>query len=249
MYNPVVKFLKNFTTGYNTLMRLHRFIGDFNLSKPSSTKALAGDNEIISKDKELVNQLLKVLRLKTGEKVILCDGNANEAEAEIVLIRPTEVTFKIVKKYKNENEHDVHSKLYLSILKKENFELAVQKAVEIGVSEIIPILTERTIKTGLNINRLKKIIREASEQSGRGIMPNVSEPETFDNAIKEAKKNNDLNLFFDLGGKPLIDVKHQSLKIGIFIGPEGFEICSFGKLVYRAETAAITAVYYVVNLL
>lgn len=234
-------------------MRLHRFIGDFDLSKTETT----------SNDKELTNQLQKVLRLKTGERVILCDGNANEAEAEIASMRPSEITFKISKKYKNENEPAVHVKLYLSILKKENFELAVQKVVEIGVSEIIPILSERTVKTGLNIDRVKKIIREASEQSGRGIVPNITEPMTFENAIKESEENNDLNLFFDLGGKSLGSetTKSKESKIGIFIGPEGgwaeketalaekegFEICSFGKLVYRAETAAIAGVYHVVN--
>ena len=84
--------------------------------------------------------------------------------------------------------------------KKENFELVVQKAVEIGVKEIIPIITKRTVKLNLKYDRLEKIIKEAAEQSGRGILPILRKAMDFKKAIEEAEQNN-INLFFDISGK------------------------------------------------
>ncbi|MDD2658034.1 MAG: RsmE family RNA methyltransferase, partial [Candidatus Pacebacteria bacterium] len=135
-------------------------------------------------------------------------------------------------------------------------ELAVQKAVELGVKEIVPIIADRTVKLGLKRDRLEKIIKEASEQSGRGILPVLSDSVAFGDAMRAAEAN-DLNLFFELGGKSLEGSKldlGKYKKIGIFIGPEGgwsedelklksekLKVCGLSPFTLRAETAAIAA--------
>lgn len=230
---------------------MHRFIGKFPIS---DEKFWIGDNE-------LVHQIKDVLRLRAGEKIILVGENAKEAICEIIGFDGEYLGVKVLENTENKNDPESRVELYLAVLKNENFELAVQKAVEVGVSNIIPIITERTIKTGLKIDRLKKIMKEASEQSGRGVVPNVVEPMDFKNAIKLAKSN-DVNIFYDSTGKENLKVNSKAKKIGVFVGPEGgwsekeismarvarFEAASFGKLIYRAETAAMIAVYEAVKI-
>src|SRR3989344_3618333 len=142
-------------------MRLHRFIGDFDLSK----------EYLKISDRELVNQLKNVFRLKTGDELLLGDGKKNEALACVEEISKGSATLIIKGTLINANEPEIYGILYCSILKKENFELAAQKAVEAGISEIVPVIGKRTVKTSLNIPRLEKISKEAAEQSGRGIVP------------------------------------------------------------------------------
>jgi 16S rRNA (uracil1498-N3)-methyltransferase len=234
-------------------MKLQRFIGNFNL----------GVSELRLEDKEVINQLKNVFRLKVGSEIILGDGQGSEALSEITNINRDFILVKIKKVSTNSNEPANLVILYCSILKKENFELAVQKAVEVGVSAIVPIITTRTVKTGLSVERLEKIIKEASEQSGRGILPKLYPSADFDSALLSAQKENNLNILFDASGEDLKSDKKKvsKQKIGIFIGPEGgwevgeiekaqkagFDIASLGSLTLRAETAVITASYLAVN--
>jgi 16S rRNA (uracil1498-N3)-methyltransferase len=209
-------------------------------------------------DFEIYNQIRNVLRLKAGEQIVLFDGESNEARAEILSINHEDKTVNllILETGKNQQESKKEIILYCSILKRENFELTAQKVTEIGISKIIPVICERTVKTGIRKERLKKIIKEASEQSGRGIVPEVSEPIDFEQAIEQAK-GNDSNLFFDISGKSVKSYEVGPRKIGVFIGPEGgwsenelksaqnnnFEIIKLSELNFRAETAAIVASY------
>lgn len=231
-------------------MRLHRFIGDFDFSKES----------VNITDKNLINQIKNVFRLKKDGELILSNGNKKEALAQITDISRAGISLDIEGLQENTNEPEIYGVLYCSILRKENFELAAQKAVEAGISEIVPIIGKRTVKTALNIPRLEKIIKEAAEQSGRGIVPKISEPITLEKAL-ELSKQNDCNVFFRPSGLPLSKIKLQSPKVGIFIGPEGgwddsetelaekwqFTMASLGKLILRAETAAAIASYLVIN--
>lgn len=229
-------------------MRLHRFIGEYNLNK-----------DIIEiKDLDFIKQIKSVLRLELGDFLILCDGQGTEAKVKIIEINKGEIITQVMERTEKEQNLKKVS-LYLSILKKENFELAVEKAVEIGVNEIIPIITERTVKLNLNEDRLRKIIREASEQSGRTVLPNLRSIMKFEEAIINGKKNEE-KIFFDFTEKE--NTKNTDAKtISIFIGPEGgftkeerdfakqndYKIESLGPLTLRAETAAIVATYKVIN--
>jgi 16S rRNA (uracil1498-N3)-methyltransferase len=233
-------------------MKLHRFIGDFDLK----VGKLRLDSE------EFFNQFRNVLKLRVGERVVLCDGNMNEAEAEIAGYGKGTIELEVGESSINKSEPDREVILYCAVLKKENFELVAQKAIEAGVKDIVPIITSRTIKLNLRKDRLEKIAREAAEQSGRGIIPALHDPINLEEAISNVSKE-DSNLLLDSSGESSDDLKLllPSGKIGIWIGPEGgwtgeeldsagksgFKIVSLGKLTLRAETAAIVSTYLAVH--
>ncbi len=224
-------------------MRLNRFIGKFNIV-PGIIKIT---------DPELLNQTRNVLRLRIGEQAILSDGNANEGIAEIMEFGKGQVVFNIKEVYQNQSERKYDIVLYCSVLKKENFEFVVQKATEVGVRRIVPIITERTVKLNLRADRLEKIMKEAAEQSGRAVIPELSGIMEFKGAL-EAAKDGDINILFDKSGESIgSHLRHNKTNTGIWIGPEGgwtdaelemakrsgFDVVSLGPLVLRAETAAI----------
>ncbi|MDD4902860.1 MAG: RsmE family RNA methyltransferase [Patescibacteria group bacterium] len=229
-------------------MKVHRFFGNFNL---------AGDG-VVSSDLELVNQIKNVLRLKPGEQVALCSGEGKEALAELVSAGSGEAAFKILTRTENTAEPTRAVTLYCSILKRENFELVVQKATECGVKKIVPVIAERTVKTGLKIDRLEKIIKEAGEQSGRGVIPVLGDTVSFLEALALTGENA-ANCLFDRSGE-LFKNDMADGSLGIFIGPEGgfsqkeialakesgCRIASLGPLTLRGETAAIIASYLAV---
>ncbi len=240
-------------------MRLHRFFGDFDLAPtPNLVWGLKQKSLQIS-DRDFLHQTRDVLRLKKGEEIILVDGRGQEAEAKIIEYNKDFVAVEVLAIKQNQNEPGRRVLLYCSILKREHFELVAQKATEVRASEIVPIICQYTVKTGLKYDRLRKIIKEAAEQSGRGILPILHEALIFSEAVKEAENNN-INLFFDRRGEKFTTchvVNLKKNKIGVFIGPEGgwskeeiaaakkagFKIASLGKLTLRAESAAIVAVY------
>lgn len=237
-------------------MRLHRFIGNFDFSQ----------DRFKIFDAEILNQAKNVLRLKKGNSIILADGKLNEAVVRIIEFDKKSLEVEILERNVNKNEPERRGILYCSILKRENFEWVVQKATEVGIKEIVPVISGRTIKLGLKKERLEKIIKEAAEQSGRGELPILREAIKFSEALENARQN-DLNLFFEIGAE-LLDPAElremKSKKIGIFIGSEGgwspeevetiagltqedknFKLRGLGSLTLRAETAAVTASWFV----
>ena len=229
-------------------MKVHRFlIKNCNLS----TRLLR------FYDHEVVNQIKNVLKLRVGEELMVGDGNENEARVRILEIKKDFVEGEVLEVFKNTNELDAAVVLYCSLLKRENFEWVVQKATEVGVSEIVPVIAKRTIKLGLNIGRLEKIAKEAAEQSARGRVPVLHEALLLRDALQDAHLNM-VNLFFDKSGKSSDDGTYlQGERIGVFIGPEGgwdeseielakekkCRIVSLSPLTLRAETAAVVASY------
>lgn len=225
-------------------MRLHRFIDNYDFSKKSV--------EIV--DEILVNQIKNVLRMTHGGRFLLSDGKGIEAEVVITEIMPKSIMVDILNT-SSENKKQKEVTLFLAILKKENFELAVQKAVECGVSKIVPFINERTIKTGLNMERLTKIIREASEQCGRNTLPRIFDPIDFKEAL-EAGKDAEEKIIFHLVEKEYTPHKNANTA-SIFVGAEGgftdseitiakslgYIPTSLGPLVLRAETAATIGTY------
>jgi len=230
-------------------MKLHRFIGNFDLTDP----------RLRISDSEIVGQMRKVLRLKPGDLVILGDGKSKEALSRIIGFQSETVEVEISEVSENQNEPSVHAVLYCSLLKRENFELVVQKSTEVGIKEIVPIISQRTVKRDMKQERLAKIIKEAAEQSGRGVLPILHDPIPFQAALENSGEN-DFNLFLhpESSEHPPDRMKPETQKrVGIFIGPEGgwdgeeiqaardknFQIVSLGKLTLRSETAAIVASY------
>lgn len=240
---------------YHKNMRLHRFIGDFSAK---GGPASGWDKELVIKNPQIIKQIKGVLRLEIGDKIILGDGRASVAEATIIEMSHGNISVSL-QKIESKEEAETKVNLYLAILKKENFELAVQKGVETGVSNIIPVITERTVKTGLNTERLLKIIREASEQSGRSIVPALSPILDFKDALIDNPETEE-KVIFHLENAPYSPEKNIKSS-NIFIGPEGgftekeielakeagYTVASLGSLTLRGETAAIIATYRAVN--
>lgn len=228
-------------------MRLHRFILDADLSADRITLA----------DRETTNQVRNVLRMGAGDRFVVCDGKGKEATVQIVSAEAS-VVADVLDRRDVATESAARVTLYCAVLKRENFELVVQKATECGAARIVPIVSARTIKLGVKRDRLEKIAREAAEQSGRGIVPEITEPMSLKAAVIHAK-DNAANVVFEPGA-PSFDpstLRPSNLPLGLFIGPEGgwddaeveqlraagYHVASIGPRVLRAETAAIVATY------
>ncbi|MDD4804993.1 MAG: RsmE family RNA methyltransferase [Candidatus Pacebacteria bacterium] len=231
-------------------MRLHRFFIKEKIEKGKETKI---DNL------ELLHQWLKVFRLSSSDRVIVFNGNGFEYEGYFRVLNKKEAVLFLDKENKIDNKPKVELHIFQSIIKKDNFELIAQKCTEIGVSAFHPIISERSGKKDLNIERLNKIVTEASEQSGRGSVPKVFIPVKLEDSIKDF--SDDL-FMLDFDGKPLSSSLRAKRgnpglnnKIGLLLGPEGgwsdkdrdffkkneIKSVSLGKQVLRAETASIVA--------
>lgn len=233
-------------------MRQNRFYWSEEISGPSFNL----------KDRDILAQLKNVLRAKIGDTIFLFNGRGEEVKAEIRNFKKDEVELKILGQEKRP-EISPEVCLYLAILKKENFELAVQKAVESGVGKIAPVITERTIKLGLKPERLHLIIKEAAEQSGRTIIPELGSIINFIDAVDQANSSGAPTIFCDLEESPSVSPKLPSAldQINLFVGPEGgwssneqnlartagFIFYSLGDYVLRAETSATIVTWLAIN--
>ena len=224
-------------------MRLHRFYIKEQIEK---------GRDVRINDPELLHQWIKVFRLKVSDRVILFNGSGMEYEGYFKILAKNEAVLIFDKETIIENLPKVKLHIFQSIIKKDNFELIAQKCTEIGVSAFHPIISERSEKKDLNIERINKIVTEASEQSGRGSVPEVFSPASLEDSIK----NFSGNLFvLDFDGKSFSSIKQDGDKIGLLLGPEGgwsekeriflkergIKSISLGNQVLRAETASIVA--------
>lgn len=216
------------------------------------------EEQIIINDTNFCHQIIRVLKFKPPENIVLFNGDGQEVFAVIAEARPKQIIVKVTERQANQNEPKVKITLYISTIKRDNLEWVAQKVTEVGAFSIVPITTERTVKLGLNRTRLKTIIKEAAEQSGRAILPTLGEPINFAEALAEVRKF-DVAVLFDKSGRLFPDlmpnVKFKSA--AILIGPEGgFSsievqavkttgaiVASLGQLTLRAETAAVVASY------
>ncbi len=200
----------------------------------------------------LIWQWGRVLRFKSGQKIGLFDSEGTDRIYEITEISKTEAHLILV------TERDPvipkpHIYLFWSLLKRDNNEHVLQKCTEIGVSNFVPVLPERTIKTGFNLDRAKKIVIEASEQSGRSNIPDVREPMHLEKVIDQYKDH--LQFVVCEQGEERNFKFEEDKKYGLLIGPEGgwsdkekqlfknLDLLHLGlsNQTLRAETAAIVA--------
>lgn len=213
------------------------------------------DGKIVLKDKNQLNQLINVFRMKKGASFIVFDGSGIEFLVEVDEISRKEITCE-VKEESAGTKRNKKLTLVFSMIKKENMELVLQKCTELGVTSFVPVISERTVKTGWNPERMEKIIIEAVEQSGFSDIPVAKEPEKLIKVIekfKKEKENFDGLAVLDFEGTPLSSLKHLISVDTIFIGPEGgwsdkerdlfkkynIKNISLGTNVLRAETACI----------
>ena len=199
-------------------------------------------------DQALIWQWNKVLRFREGQNLVLFDGIKTDRLYRLEELKNNEAHLKLI----TEQERKIpekHVYLFWSLLKRDNNELIIQKATELGVSTFVPLITERTIKKEFNYERAKKIVIEASEQCGRSDIPNVREPIHLEKVLDEYK--NKIKIYICHQGKS--DIKIEDPKVGFVVGPEGgwsdselavfangnYDHVSLSEFTLRAETAAI----------
>ncbi len=199
----------------------------------------------------LHKQIVAVLRMKAGDQISLLTNDNAELNCRITEITRSAVMGVIAGSTIGK---PISPKVTVcaAITKRDTFEWMLEKCTEIGVTEFIPIVTDRTIKrTKENPTRLNLILREASEQSGRFVLPNLVDPMSFGAAIGHTEGMVRIAMH-ESGGTSLPKI-HKTSEVALFVGPEGgftdeelaalrdcnAHIVTFGDLVFRAETAAI----------
>lgn len=212
---------------------------------------------------EDVKHVRNVLRLSVGDKLMLCDSAGHDYEAEITEISSEFVRTKVLFMKSSLAEPGVSVVLYQGLPKAGKMETIVQKAVEIGAVEIVPVKTARSVvkieddrKEAKKLERWNRVSYEAAKQSGRGIVPPMAPMMSFRDAVLRAGDEADLVLMpYELETTcPLSEVlKHHSgaKRIAVFIGPEGgFSdseaelmtkeggiLVTLGRRILRTETA------------
>lgn len=223
-------------------MKLHRFYIEENVS----------DGNITVNDKNLLNQWNNVLRFKVGDQLIAFNNTGFEFLCSIQNITKKEASLEILKKEKPDTNIKRGVSIMMALIKRENFELVLEKGTELGVGKFIPFVAERSVKTKLNLERCLKIIKEASEQSGKVLLPEIKEEKNLEGILKNIE-NAEEYVAFDPNGETFSVGKIKGDKINVFVGPEGgftkeeidlfkkynVPVYSLGKQILRAETAAI----------
>ena len=168
-------------------------------------------------DKSQSHYIYKVMRVGIGQTFSLFNKNG-EWEAKIENYKDQAVDFLVIKKIRS-NENNKEIWLAFAPIKLNYLNLMIQKATELGVTKLIPILTERTIVRKINLARINKIVIEAAEQSNRLDIPKIEKLTKFKNFLKEHKNTN--IIFGDLNTNNVkFDFKDEK-PVCVLIGPEG----------------------------
>lgn len=206
---------------------------------------------------------INVLRLRASENIELFNGDGYSYLAKFINLEKRLVTVEILNKQLLDTESPVKIILLMALIANDKFDLVVQKAVELGVSEIVPIITQNTQRNFSNdkiskkLEHWQKIIISASEQSFRNVLMKISEPLDFKDAVR-----NVINVSHKYILSPHHDNKSNindivgSTAFVLCVGPEGgfvseevsfaidngFTTCLLGRRIMRAETAAISGI-------
>ncbi|SDM75559.1 MULTISPECIES: 16S rRNA (uracil(1498)-N(3))-methyltransferase [Lachnospira] len=211
-----------------------------------------------------VNHIKNVLRLKTGDEVLVSTGDNLDYSCLIDSLSDELVRVTIKEKREKTNELPIEVYLFQGLPKQDKMELIIQKCVELGMTGFYPVSMKRCIvkldkkKADNKIKRWNEISLSAAKQSKRSIIPKVESPMSFTEALKEAGKLDKLILPYECADgmahtKDVVNSIKPGDKVGIFIGPEGgfdrdeldraieagCEIVTLGKRILRTETAGL----------
>lgn len=207
--------------------------------------------------------ITKSLRMSVGEVLTLCDSQKIEHLCKIERITADGVQVCVVSESKCQNEPTVDITLFAALTKGDKIETVIQKCVELGVTEIVPVLTDRCVSrpdgksAAKKQQRYRKIAYQAAMQSRRAVIPMVQEITELKKLSEKLKEFDRIILFYEGGGEPLRHlIRPTDQKIAIFTGPEGgfeeretallqsfgAETATLGKRILRAETAPLAAV-------
>lgn len=215
-------------------------------------------------------QISRVLRLNEGSRVLVLDNSGYEMQTDLVEINEAGCSGNIVSKELCKAEPRAELLMILSVTQREKFEWMLQKCTEVGVTAFLPVITSRSLnqkKTDVisKYPRWNSILKEAAEQSGRGIIPKLLEVGTFDEVLRSVPPEYPLCLipWEDERQKMLDDLLKGKCqrKIAVMIGPEGgfpeseveqatragFFPVTLGKRILRMETAAVVAAALVLH--
>jgi len=206
------------------------------------------------------------LRARVGEKITACDGKGVDYECEISDITKNEVTLSVLEKKNSETEPDIEVTLYQALVKSDKFDFIVQKCTELGVTKIVPVVTDRCISKPDDASLAKKLVRwnkiakEAAMQSGRGHIPTVENAVSFDEALAGLKRTDCGFLCYESNPHTAIDEIYNKCKekgsiktCAFLVGPEGgisekeaektmgegISLASLGPRILRTETAPL----------
>ena len=222
------------------------------------------EDDCVNISGKIIYQLRRVLRLAPNSHITVLDNTGWEYEVNIVSLNRDKASGEIVRKYFSKGEPRTRITLYQALLRKSRFEFVLQKCTELGITNFVPILSERCVAKWdrTKVERWQQIIKEAAEQSRRGVLPKLHNPLKF----KDACQNADDNTFLawedetDVGIRDILSKRLKSAHINksainLFVGPEGgfspaeaelackagIATFSMGKRILRAETAGLVA--------
>ena len=212
----------------------------------------------------------KVLRLKNGEDVLVCDGQGRECICTVSDVSDGQISLVVRQRQESGAEAAVHVSVYMAFPKGDKLEHVIQKATELGAAEIVAFPSARCVSRPdekslkKKVERWQKIASSAAEQSGRGVIPEVIVLSSYGEALKRAAQADKAILFYE--NEQAVTLR-MSLETGAYrtvslmTGPEGglepgevekarqagLDICTLGKRILRCETAplcALSAVMY-----
>lgn len=212
----------------------------------------------------------RVLRLKNGEQVLLCDGQGTEAVCTVSDVAPGQISLVVDKQQTSSAEPSVQVGIYIAFPKSDKLEHVIQKATELGATQIVAFPSSRCVSRPdekslqKKLPRWQKIAQSAAKQSGRGVIPQVRVLGSYHEALLEAGQADIPIVFYENEHATTLKMALQTgtfASVSLLTGPEGgleeteiqqarqagFQICTLGSRILRCETAplcALSAVMY-----
>lgn len=212
----------------------------------------------------------KVLRLKAGEEVLICDGQGNECVCNVSDVSSGQISLVVQGRRSASGEAAVRASVYVAFPKADKLEHVIQKATELGAYEIVAFPSARCISKPdekalkKKLERWQKIAASAAEQSGRGVIPQVLIVGSYQEALMRAAQSDTAILFYENEQSTTLRMalaEKPYATISLITGPEGgledkeveqakrvgLHICTLGSRILRCETAplcALSAVMY-----
>lgn len=211
---------------------------------------------VVELDGPAANYLGAVLRLGTGDSVKLFDDCSGEWLAEVIDAGKRRMSLCIVRKLR-EREQVPDLWLLFAPIKRGRIDWLVEKATELGVARLVPVITQRTIVDRVNIARLRAHAIEAAEQCDRTALPALDDPQKLERLLADWPSDRALLFADEAGGEPLVRAAEIRGPAAILIGPEGgftdaerdriravprARAVSLGPRILRADTAALAAI-------
>ncbi|WP_114521935.1 16S rRNA (uracil(1498)-N(3))-methyltransferase [Altererythrobacter sp. ZODW24] len=212
--------------------------------------------QVVTLEGNQAHYLSRVMRAAEGDAVILCDNRTGEWASRVTAANKRSIAVELVERLRP-REQVPDLTLCAALLKKPNFDLVMEKATELGVRAIQPIITRRCVADRLNLDRAKAIVTEAAEQCARTALPALSEPIKLDASLRDWPEDRALFFADETGGAlAAAEFSSHSGPAAIIIGPEGgfddaeraairalpqAKAISLGPRILRGETAAIAA--------